>query len=105
VVQEGVVFAPQETRLPATQVEAVPFWGEQEENREGFEVAKRKAKAPREGAFSLRRIATQQSVWHQNFLMSRIIFEKNTILHELKFLVLVIGSLVIFSSLILALFM
>jgi hypothetical protein len=64
VVQEGVVFAPQETRLPATQVEAVPLWGEQEENREGFEVAKRKAKAPREGAFSLRRIATQQSVWH-----------------------------------------
>jgi hypothetical protein len=65
VGEQGVVFAPQDTRLPATLVEAVPLGQELKGNREGFEVAGRKAQALREETFSLCCIATQQSVWHQ----------------------------------------
>jgi len=64
VGEQGVVFAPQDTRLPATLVEAVPLGQELKGNREGFEVARRQALALREETFSLCRIATQQSVWH-----------------------------------------
>jgi hypothetical protein len=35
-------------------------------NREAFEVVSRKAQALRARLFSLRRIPTQQSVWHLN---------------------------------------
>lgn len=62
-----MVFAPQETRLAGTQVETVPLWQEQEGNREGFEVSRRKAKTLRASPSFLRRIATQQSVWHPVF--------------------------------------
>jgi hypothetical protein len=37
----GVIFAPQETDLLATQRAIVPFWQDQEENREEFEVPRR----------------------------------------------------------------
>jgi hypothetical protein len=45
-------------------VEVDPLWEEVEENKEGFEASRRKAKGVKDWGFSLRRIVTQQSVWH-----------------------------------------
>jgi hypothetical protein len=50
--------------LPATPRDVLPLCQEQEVNREAFEVVRRKAQALRARLFSLRRVPTQQSVWH-----------------------------------------
>src|SRR2546423_2670077 len=46
-----MVFAPQETSLPGTQMQTGPLWPGQEENPERFEGARRKAKASERRSF------------------------------------------------------